>query len=151
MLLNEQFKSWEFDTSFIARNEQELLDVEKKQPSLIEQAKIAIGDTFLRNKQGFDPWSIADNFRLNAAAYEKVPVVHGENKTNILLEYETEGYFSAHLRENETDAGVKTICGGVGVQLNPENNEELILTIDGVQSKLPFLRRDNDIIMLDDE
>ena len=29
VLLNKQFKSWDFDTSFIAQNEAELLDMDK--------------------------------------------------------------------------------------------------------------------------
>ena len=136
VLLNEQFKAWDFDTSFIAQNEAELLDLHKEAPSLVEQAKVAIADTFLRaSKDRFDPWTVADNFRLNAPAYEKVPVEHAGNKTEILLEYITSSSFSAHIRENETDGGVTTIAEDVAVQVNPENAEELILTIDGVQLK----------------
>lgn len=36
VLLNKQFKSWDFDTSFIARNEEELLDLNKESPSLLD-------------------------------------------------------------------------------------------------------------------
>lgn len=59
VLLNEQFKSWDFDTSFIAQNETELLDLEAKKPSLEDAARTAICNAFLQGKQDTsDPWAL---------------------------------------------------------------------------------------------
>ena len=73
------------------------------------------------------PWHTNDNFRLNAAAYQNVPLKFGDKEANILLEYHSSNCFSAYLRENETDADVKTILNRVSVLENPERTNELIL------------------------
>jgi len=52
VLLNKSFRDWDFDTSFIAVNEEELLGVKPaaEQSSMI-QAQIAIGDLWLNHQR----------------------------------------------------------------------------------------------------
>lgn len=82
VLLNKSFRDWDFDTSFIAVNEEELLGVKPaaEQSSMI-QAQIAIGDLWLNHQRrqtqadlASDPWRQNDNFRVNSCAYRKVNI-----------------------------------------------------------------------------
>lgn len=99
VLLNQQFNAWDFDTSFIAQNEKELLGVKpNKVESNIQKAQVAIANTWLTHQRSksqkdlvLDPWRQADNFRLNHHAMRKITVVEGaadEEKSSVVhLEY----------------------------------------------------------------
>jgi acetyl/propionyl-CoA carboxylase alpha subunit len=52
VLLNEQFRSWDFDTSFIALNYDELIGVKpSKTESNILKAQVAIAQTWLDHQR----------------------------------------------------------------------------------------------------
>ena len=78
VLMNKDFKDWNYDTSFIALNEEELLG-EVNLPaaeSELLMSHLAISNIFLTNHLKkdpiADPWTTRDNFRLNTAALQKV-------------------------------------------------------------------------------
>lgn len=80
VLLNKDFKDWNYDTSFIALNEEELLG-EVNLPmaeSELLMSHLAISNIFLTNHLKkdpiTDPWTTRDNFRLNNSALQKVLV-----------------------------------------------------------------------------
>ena len=73
--MNKDFKDWNYDTSFIALNEEELLG-EVNLPaaeSEILMAQLAVSNIWMVNKQKkdplIDPWTIKDNFRVNSSAF----------------------------------------------------------------------------------
>ena len=75
VLMNKDFKDWNYDTSFIALNEEELLG-EVNLPaaeSEILMAQLAVSNIWMVNKQKkdplIDPWTIKDNFRVNSSAF----------------------------------------------------------------------------------
>lgn len=85
VLLNKDFRDWDFDTSFIALNEEELIGVKA---SKIEndqiKAQVAISNVWLNHQRTKtqqdlveDPWRIKDNFRVNAPALRRVNLVNG--------------------------------------------------------------------------
>ena len=52
VLLNKDFREWDFDTSFIANNEEELIGVKQSQTeSDRERAMVAIANTWLGHHQ----------------------------------------------------------------------------------------------------
>ena len=80
VLLNKDFKDWNYDTSFIALNEEELLG-EVNLPaaeSELLMSHLAISNIFLTNHHKkdpiSDPWTTRDSFRLNTSALQKVLV-----------------------------------------------------------------------------
>ena len=86
VLLNQQFRDWDYDTSFIALNEEELLGVKpSKTESDIIKAQVAIANTWLDHQRQLtqkdmviDPWRQNDNFRVNGQALRKVNIVNGQ-------------------------------------------------------------------------
>jgi len=82
VLLNKSFRDWDYDTSFIALNEEELIGVKdhsKSSDSL--KAQVAIANVWLNHQKNMtqkdltaDPWRQTDNFRLNTVAMRKVKV-----------------------------------------------------------------------------
>jgi hypothetical protein len=80
VLLNKDFVDWNYDTSFIALNEEELLGSIKftEEASQLQSALLAISDTWLKLNSSAGPWGAKDNFRLNTDALEKVTISHNE-------------------------------------------------------------------------
>lgn len=73
VLLNQQFRDWNFDTSFIAQNEEELIGVKQSQADAnLIRAQVAVATSWLSHLQAkthkdniLDPWRQKDNFRIN--------------------------------------------------------------------------------------
>lgn len=73
VLLNQQFRSWDFDTSFIALNEAELIGVKQSQlDANLIRAQVAVASSWLSHRSAkthkdniLDPWRQKDNFRIN--------------------------------------------------------------------------------------
>lgn len=91
VLLNDTFKKGVFDTSFIAKNEKELLGERHltKEEKNQQNAAIAITSIWFENekerlkrKSNIDPWNSYDNFRINHCAYREVELKQGEEKSH---------------------------------------------------------------------
>lgn len=88
VLLNQSFRDWDFDTSFIALNEEELIGVKDHQSSSDSlKAQVAIANVWLNHQRSrtqtdlaADPWRANDNFRLNNTSYRKVKVNEGNDE-----------------------------------------------------------------------
>lgn len=153
VLLNNDFKNWDFDTSFIANNEEELLGTAegKSEGSVLErQAEVAIATIWLEHQlelqakeDAANPWHALDNFRLNAASLRRVNVVDQSDAESgtaeILIEYHSDNKFSAYRRENPADAAPTPIVEGVEIQMNPEDDSELIFKTPERQFKMDYL------------
>jgi 3-methylcrotonyl-CoA carboxylase alpha subunit len=85
VLLNKDFKDWDFDTSFIALNEDELIGVKaSKTESDVIKAQVAIANVWLNHQRTntqkdmiADPWRMNDNFRINSSALRRVDMLNG--------------------------------------------------------------------------
>lgn len=90
VLLNQQFRDWDFDTSFIALHEEELLGIRPaKTDSNILKAQVAIASTWLDHQRSrtqkdlaLDPWRQNDNFRINQHPMRKVNITSGDIDSN---------------------------------------------------------------------
>ena len=82
VLLNKSFRDWDYDTSFIALNEDELIGVKDHSASSDSlKAQVAIANVWLNHQRertqkdlNNDPWRSNDNFRLNNVSMRKVTV-----------------------------------------------------------------------------
>ena len=134
VLLNKDFRDWEFDTSFIAQNYEELIGVKQsKTESDREKAMVAIANTWLNHMrkqshkdEASDPWRTSDNFRINQPAMRQVNLLKGEEESNVYLQYHSTNTFSVFNYDPLTDSK-SVILDKVNIIVNPENNEELIL------------------------
>lgn len=128
VLLNNDFKNWDFDTSFIANNEEELLGTAESAadlPVLLSKAHVAIATIWLEHQQDLQanadaasPWNSLDNFRLNASSLRRVSVAdqrEGGSTDEILIQYNSDNSFSAYSRESPTDATAEAIIEGVEI------------------------------------
>lgn len=72
VLQNSEFQSWDYDTSFIAKHEQELLNPSATTDEQVLKAQLAIAHQWLSLSQKQEvqdtPWQIKDNFRVNTKA-----------------------------------------------------------------------------------
>ena len=82
VLLNKSFRDWDYDTSFIALNEDELIGVKAHSASGDSlKAQVAIANVWLNHQRertqkdlNADPWRQNDNFRINNVSMRKVTV-----------------------------------------------------------------------------
>jgi len=150
VLLNKDFREWDFDTSFIAKNEAELIGVKpsKTQSDQIK-AQVAIANVWLNHQRTKtqqdlieDPWRIKDNFRVNAPALRRVDLVNGTEeaaeKSSVYVQYHSSSQFSVYNYDPVKDSK-QAIIENAEVLVNPENQDELIIRSEKDQVKLPFL------------
>ena len=150
VLLNEEFRRGDFDTSFIAKNAAELLGV---RPSKTEsdqiKAQVAIANIWLQHERSntqknlsLDPWAINDNFRINTSALRKVNLKNGNEDgaevSSVYCQYHSANTFSVFNYDPVTDKK-EVILSHAQVMVNPENQDELIIRTADTQSKLPYL------------
>lgn len=150
VLLNQQFRDGDFDTSFIAQNEDELIGVKpSKTESSLLRAQVAIASSWLthqRNKSqknlASDPWKQSDNFRVNHNAMRKVNIISGSEDSSdvssVHIQYINENKFNVFDYDSLTDKK-EPILVDAEVMINPENQDELIFRTADAQMKLPFL------------
>lgn len=150
VLLNKDFIDWNYDTSFIAQNYDELIGVKaSKVESDLIKAQVAIANTWLSHQRRHtqknlvaDPWATKDNFRINNVAMRKVNVITGKDETaevsSVFVQYHSANKFSVY--DCDTVKDTKTvILENAEILVNPENQDELIIRTDKQQMKLPFL------------
>ena len=150
VLLNKSFRDWDYDTSFIALNEEELIGVKdhsKSSDSL--KAQVAIANVWLSHQKNLtqkdltiDPWTQTDNFRLNTVAMRKVKVQEGADEdassSVVYVQYHSGNKFSVFTVDQVADTK-EALIENAEILVNPENNDELIIRTDNEQIKLPFL------------
>ena len=107
VLAIEDFKKGQFDTSFIAKHEEELMKATRKR-SHFRRGTIAIVKVFLEtlkmrtNRRSYlDPWQQRDMFRMNHKAMRQLEIVDDETgETDIVeVEYLKENRYNAYYRD----------------------------------------------------
>ena len=102
----DQFSEGTFDTSFIAKHEDELLKASRKS-SHTRNGTIAIVKVFLetlqyrsRRRSRLDPWMQRDMFRMNHKSLRPMDLIDDEgNTTHILVEYIKENTYNAYYKD----------------------------------------------------
>ena len=118
VLRNDTFKTGVYDTSFIAKNQAELLGDKplSEHEAKKRLASIALANVWfenqgnrLRRPAAVDPWNTFDNFRINHTARRDITLQEGEDKSHKLkIEYLSETKFNVLMQtdklglENET-------------------------------------------------
>ena len=152
------FQRGEFDTSFIAKNEQDLLR-EERQLSHYRRGTIAVVEVFLetlrmrtKRRHYLDPWRQRDMFRMNHKSLRPVELVVDEegNTEVILVEYVKENVFNAYYRDE--NGYLVSILIGASVEMNPDRPDDLIVRTNSETYKVDFyMDKKNVITQLDYE
>ena len=111
VLQNETFKTGVYDTSFIEKNQDELLGDKplSEEASKKRIASVALANVWFENAgkrfqrpSSVDPWSTFDNFRINHTARRDITIVEGEDKAHKLkIEYVSENKFNVLLPKDK--------------------------------------------------
>lgn len=144
VLLNEDFVSWDYDTSFIEKHEEELIGHTSQYSPFINDAnrseymaKVAVANLWLelkRSNNSGDPWSIQDNFRINKKDLEKVQfnLLDKEGEDEVHIQFNSPSNFSAYVYDHLHDKKT-VIFENMDVSYNPENSSEILLRSDTQQ------------------
>ena len=116
-----------------------------QEESDLQKAQVAIGKVWLEHQRAqtqrdliADPWRTYDNFRINSQDLRKVQVSNGQESSTVHLQYHSSNKFSVY-KVDELHNTREDILLNAEVQVNPENNDELLIRTDEQQFKLPFL------------
>jgi 3-methylcrotonyl-CoA carboxylase alpha subunit len=163
VLQNETFKTGVYDTSFIEKNQAELLGDKplSEEASKKRIASVALANVWFENAgkrfqrpSSVDPWHTFDNFRINHTARRDITIVEGEDKLHKLkIEYVSENKFNVLLPKDKLGLQTETLLSNAEVIENPEKPGELLIRTDSEQFRLPYLLDEatNEVFCLDQE
>mmetsp|Transcript_22020 Transcript_22020/g.34174 ORF Transcript_22020/g.34174 Transcript_22020/m.34174 type:complete len:373 (-) Transcript_22020:55-1173(-) len=156
VLQNQDFRSWDYDTSFIENNEEELIGAKSNYSLQVTDAnratymaQVAVANLWLQmqaKNSPADPWGIRDNFRLNVPSLQKVDftIVDKEDETSsVHIQFNSGSNFSVYKYDSLNDKK-EVLLENVTVSINPENSSEILLRNDESQQKVQFLQNDHD-------
>ena len=163
VLRNETFKTGLYDTSFIEKNQAELLGDKPLSELALKQrlASVALANVWFENEgqrqrrpAAVDPWNTLDNFRVNHTARRDITLKEGEDKFHKLkIEYITENKFNVLIQTDKLGLENEKILSHAEVVSNPERPGELLVRTDSEQFRLPYLldEKTNEVFCLDNE
>jgi len=152
------FQQGNFDTSFIAKHEKELLRATRKK-SHYRRGTIAIVSVYLetlrnrsQRKHFLDPWMQRDMFRLNHKSLRPVELVDDEDGSSevILIEYVKENTFNAYYKDE--NGFLVSILLGAEVEMNPDRQDDIIVRTKSETFKVDYyMDKDDKVTQLDYE
>ena len=163
VLRNDTFKTGLYDTSFIEKNQAELLGDKPLTEQALKQriASVALANVWfeneghrLRRSADVDPWGTLDNFRVNHTAKRDITLKEGEDKFHKLkIEYLSENKFNVLIQTDKLGLENEKILSNAEVVHNPERPGELLIRTDNEQFRLPYLLEEqtHEVFCLDNE
>lgn len=147
VLKNPIFQSGKFDTSFIEKNEANLLK-KQKEFSYARMGTIALVKVWLETLQhrtkriaNEDPWAIRDNFRLNHQPMRDLVLTDDDgNESEFFVQYVNENTFNVFRKDD--DCIVPLILDGE-VHMSPDKPDELVVRDDNHQYIVDFFMDPN--------
>ena len=142
----DDFRTGEFDTSFIAKHEENLLKQTRKR-SMYRRGTIAVVKAYLetleyrtKRRSPIDPWQMRDMFRMNHAALRSISLIDDETgETDVIkIEYLSENLFNAY--HEDENGFLTTVLQNAQVDMNPDRPDDLIVRTDSETFKVDYYR-----------